>query len=157
MLVMWDKDIQESSREDNAKFSFLGIIWKKKKVLQSAFFWDFRWPTIPNVPSVNYSCRLREILGSIETFRFDVIRAWNICKCTLNIHSGITWPTDVPSSAYFLRFFIILLVILQMTVRNQVLIYIYAIIFDDQSFICWCSLIQCSQISKKLKIIVGKG
>ena len=30
-------DIQESSREDNAKSNFLGVIWGKQKVLECAF------------------------------------------------------------------------------------------------------------------------
>ena len=37
-VLLCQLDIQESSREDNAKFNFLGISCKSKKVLKSAFF-----------------------------------------------------------------------------------------------------------------------
>ena len=31
MLVLWDKDNQEGSCEDKAKFNYLGVIWGIKK------------------------------------------------------------------------------------------------------------------------------
>ena len=37
-ILLCQVDIQESSREDNAKFNFLGISCESKKVLKSAFF-----------------------------------------------------------------------------------------------------------------------
>ena len=40
-------NIQESSREDNAKFNFLGIIWESKRSW-GAHFQAFRKPKIQN-------------------------------------------------------------------------------------------------------------
>ena len=56
-VLLWLVDIQESSREDNAKFNFVGIIWRAKG-LGECIFKTFKEPKIQTFGNQGASSRV---------------------------------------------------------------------------------------------------
>ena len=68
LVLLCQVDIQESPREGNAKFNFLGIILVELKVTESAFFKlskSLKFEILAIVADM-----LRDMLGSLQTSRF---------------------------------------------------------------------------------------
>ena len=68
LVLLCQVDIQESPREGNAKFNFLGIILVELKVTESAFFKlskSLKFEILAIVADM-----LRDMLGLLQTSRF---------------------------------------------------------------------------------------
>ena len=67
--------VSESSRENNIKFNFLGIIWESKRSLRVIF----RLSKNLNPKFWQPWCNLWDILGVLQTTRFELLGDWNVC------------------------------------------------------------------------------
>ena len=74
-FILCQVETQESSREDNAKFNFLGIIWEGKRSWR-AHFSAFKEPKIQNFG--NYCPTSRIYWVSYKTPVLRYLRGWNV-------------------------------------------------------------------------------
>ena len=78
-ILLCQVKIHKSYCENIAKFNFLGIICESDSptILGSAFYQAFKGPKIQNF--LEPGCHLRDMLGLLQTFRFELLGGWNVC------------------------------------------------------------------------------
>ena len=77
LVLLFQVDIQQSPREDNAKINFLGIILGDQKVMERSVFRlskSLKFKILASVVDM-----LQHLLGLLQTSRFEVPGGWNVC------------------------------------------------------------------------------
>ena len=75
LVLLFQVDIQESPREDNAKINFLGITLGDQKVMERSFFRlskSLKFKILTTVVGM-----LQHMLGLLQSSRFEVPGGWN--------------------------------------------------------------------------------